>query len=90
VCAACPYREHELHTHEGIEAWALMQQAYTQLNCSNGSVIGLDYSAVLKMAEIMGCDTHSLAHLLPAIEAGLIEGLREHGRTATSDSPSSP
>jgi hypothetical protein len=42
----------------------------------NGSVLGLDLAACLHLAEASGLDTHAIALLLPACEAGLLQGLR--------------
>jgi hypothetical protein len=42
----------------------------------NGSVIGLDLGACLQLAEAGGLDTHAIALLLPACEAGLVQGFR--------------
>jgi hypothetical protein len=38
-------------------------------------VIGIDMHAVLKLATARGCDLAVLSELLPAAEAGLIQGL---------------
>jgi hypothetical protein len=42
----------------------------------NGRVLGLDLAACLHLAEASGLDTHAIALLRPACEAGLLEGLR--------------
>jgi hypothetical protein len=39
-------------------------------------VIGIDLDAALKVGAARGCDIAVLAELLPAAEAGLVEGLR--------------
>ena len=41
-----------------------------------GQIVGLDYGAVLKMAEFLGLNMAAVAALLPFAEAGLIEGMR--------------
>ena len=41
-----------------------------------GQVVGLDYGALLKMAELLGLDTQAVAALLPFAEAGFVEGMR--------------
>jgi hypothetical protein len=43
---------------------------------ANGTVLGLDLGACLQLAEASGLDTHAIALLLPACEAGLLQGLR--------------
>jgi hypothetical protein len=40
-----------------------------------GSVLGIDLTVALKMAEALGYDTAAVAELLPDVEAGLLEGL---------------
>jgi hypothetical protein len=42
----------------------------------SGAVLGLDLDTCLHLAEASGLDTHAIALLLPACEAGLLEGLR--------------
>ena len=41
-----------------------------------GQVVGLDYGALLKMAELLGLDTQAVAALLPFAEAGFVEGMK--------------
>jgi hypothetical protein len=43
----------------------------------NGSVLGLDLAVCLRLAEASGVDTHAIALLLPACEAGVVQGLRD-------------
>jgi hypothetical protein len=42
----------------------------------NGSVLGLDVAACLQVAQASGLDTHTMVLLLPACEAGLVQGFR--------------
>jgi hypothetical protein len=69
--------EHQPCTLEGWHAWELVMQCSSQLRLApNGSVLGLDLGACLHLAEASALDTHAVALLLPACEAGLLEGLR--------------
>jgi hypothetical protein len=43
---------------------------------ANGTVLGLDFSACLRLADASGLDTHAIALLLPGCEAGLLQGFR--------------
>jgi hypothetical protein len=43
----------------------------------DGMVLGLDLATCLHLAEASGLDTHAIALLLPACEAGLLQGLRD-------------
>jgi hypothetical protein len=50
----------------------------TQLRlAANGTVLGLDLGACLSLAEAVSLDTRAIALLLPACEAGLLQGLRD-------------
>ncbi len=42
----------------------------------SGYPIGLDLSALLTLGDALGYDRHALAELLPALEAGLVAGLK--------------
>jgi hypothetical protein len=53
-----------------------MQSASQLRLAANGTVLGLDLGACLRLAEGSGLDTHAIALLLPACEAGLLQGLR--------------
>ena len=44
---------------------------------ADGRVIGLDLTAAMMVGAAKGYDTAALAELLPAIEAGLVIGLRK-------------
>jgi len=41
----------------------------------SGHVIGIDMSAVMKVAEVRGCDLNVVSELLQAAEAGLVEAM---------------
>jgi hypothetical protein len=50
----------------------------TQLRLgANGAVLGLDLAACLKLAEASGLEVRAITLLLPACEAGLLQGLRD-------------
>ena len=42
-----------------------------------GQIVGLDYGAVLKMADLLGLNMKIVAALLPFAEAGFIEGMEQ-------------
>jgi hypothetical protein len=58
------------------EAWEVLLACQGQLQLApSGHVIGIDKDAALRMAEARGGDLAALSELLPAAEAGLVEGL---------------
>jgi hypothetical protein len=65
-----------LITRQEHEAWEVLLACQGQLRLArSGHVIGIDMHAVLKLATARGCDLAVLSELLPAAEAGLIQGL---------------
>ncbi len=42
-----------------------------------GQIIGLDYGAVLRLADLLGLNMKIVAALLPFAEAGFIEGMKQ-------------
>ena len=42
-----------------------------------GQIVGLDYGAVLRLAELLGLNMKIVAALLPFAEVGFIEGMRQ-------------
>ena len=42
-----------------------------------GQIVGLDYGAVLRLAEGLGLNMAAVAALLPFAEAGFIKGMRQ-------------
>jgi hypothetical protein len=67
---------HAPSTLEGIQTWELVTRCSGQLRVAD-TVLGLDLSACLDLARAMGLDLGITAELLPACEAGLLEGLRK-------------
>ena len=58
------------------EVWDVLLACQGQLRlAAGGHVIGIDMSAALRTAAARGCDLAVLSELLPAAEAGLIEGM---------------
>jgi hypothetical protein len=58
------------------EAWDVLLACQGQLRFApSGQVIGIDLNAALKLGTARGSDLAVLSELLPAAEAGLIEGL---------------
>ena len=61
------------HEHE---AWEVLLACQGQLRLApSGHVIGIEMDAALKIGTARGYDLAVLSELLPAAEAGLIEGL---------------
>ena len=59
------------------EAWDVLLACQGQLRLApSGEVIGIDMDAALALATARGHDHAVLSELLPAAEAGLVEGLR--------------
>lgn len=48
------------------------------LRFAGNKVVGIDLPAALMMAEALGYDTTALAELLPAAEAGMLDGMRKN------------
>ena len=42
-----------------------------------GQIVGLDYGAVLALADLLGLNMKAAAALLPFAEAGFIEGMKQ-------------
>ena len=90
----CPYREHTLISLQEHEAWDAVLACQGQLQLApSGHVIGLDMGAALRIGAARGSDLAVLSELLPAAEAGLVEGCCLPGETnrseRLSDSPES-
>ncbi len=78
----CPFDEHALQTTEGSLAWGLIARGSSQIRIGGlGSVIGLDYTPLLKMAEIERMDMRIFSYLLPLAENGLLSGIRKQDPT---------
>jgi hypothetical protein len=69
-------------TIEGWQAWEVFLQCQGQVRAVGSVVVGLDFNAVMAMANSLGYDLRSMTHFLPALEAGLLTGLREQAQTA--------
>jgi hypothetical protein len=65
-----------LISHQEHEAWDVLLACQGQLRrAPSGQVIGIDMNAALKIGAVRGCDLGVLSELLPAAEAGLVEGI---------------
>jgi hypothetical protein len=59
------------------EAWEVLLACQGQLRLApSGHVVGIDMDAALGLAAARGHNLAALSELLPAAEAGLVEGLR--------------
>ena len=45
----------------------------------NGAIIGFDIGSLILICESFGYDTQALIHLIPRIEAGLRQAIKQHG-----------
>jgi hypothetical protein len=62
------------------EAWEVLVACQGQLRLApSRHVIGIDLDAALKIAAARGSDLAVLLELLPAAEAGLVEGVNADG-----------
>ncbi len=55
----------------------MFERAQGQVRAVGHVVVGLDFNAVMGLARALGYDLRAMTHFLPALEAGLIEALRE-------------
>jgi len=63
-------------------AWAVVERCGGQVRTHRGGVYGLDFTAVLLMAEAMGAGTGLLAEILPMVEPIIVSAYREGGENA--------
>ena len=65
-------------TLDGIETLGLIERCQGQVRVAGfGQIVGLDYGAVLKLADLLGLNMTAIAALLPFAEAGLLEGMKQ-------------
>jgi hypothetical protein len=58
------------------EAWDVLLACQGQLRLApSGHMFGIDIHTALELAAARNCDLAALSELLPAAEAGLVEGL---------------
>ena len=72
---------------EGWQAWDVTLKTASQLRAVPGAAIGLDLTACLMIGDALRYDALALAELMPAAEAGLIEGLNRRLADRTPDTP---
>ena len=68
---------HQLETDEGRLAWAVIERSGAQVRTLQRVICGLDFTAILALAEAMGVPTGLLSRVLPAIEAVIVEAYRD-------------
>jgi hypothetical protein len=72
----CPYRKQALISRQEHEAWDVLLACQGQLRLApSGHIVGIDMRAALIVANARGYDLGVLSGLLPAAEAGLVDGL---------------
>jgi hypothetical protein len=64
-------------TIEGWQAWEVFLQCQGQVRAVGSVVAGLDLNAALTLTRALDYDLRAAAHLLPACEMGMLEGLAE-------------
>lgn len=64
-------------TIEGWQAWEVFLQCQGQVRAVGSVVAGLDLNAALTLTRALDYDLRACAHLLPACEMGMLEGLAE-------------
>lgn len=68
----------EPRTPQGWLAWEVIQNCRSQVRTAGmGGVIGLDFGAIMAVAQARGADTGLVAALLPEIETVILTLLRE-------------
>lgn len=73
----CPYKTHEPKSIEGWQAWDLAIRCEGQLRFSEMVATGLDFTAVMRMADALGYDKVATAEFLSSIENGLTAAINE-------------
>ena len=87
VCDACPDLMNRPVSLEGWQAWDVTLKTASQLRAIPGAAIGLDLTACLMVGDALRYDALALAELMPAAEAGLIEGLNRRLADRAPDTP---
>lgn len=75
-CPTCPYREHAPLTDDGLSAWEVFRRSAGQVRAVMGGVYGLDFGAVLLLADAMGALSSVLVDTLPEIEPLVVRAYR--------------
>lgn len=58
-------------------AWDVAMAGQTQVRIApSGHIVGFDLPALFALGQAMGADAGDLAALLPAIEAGMLSGVK--------------
>jgi hypothetical protein len=85
VCATCPYEIERPQTEDGVLAWSVIIRTVGQVRAGMGGAYGLDFTAVLLLAEAMGGALTPLLAELPARDrADHHRSLRRQDRRAMS------
>lgn len=62
---------------EGWQAWDIAIKCSGQLRTAQLAVVGIDFTAAMRLAEALGHDLTAAAHLLPACEDGMVAAINE-------------
>lgn len=73
----CSYDEHAPRSHEGWQAWDVLQRGQLQLRAGPSGPFALDLPALLQIGAASGYDVAALVELLPAGEAGMAAAMAE-------------
>ncbi len=75
-CAGCEHEPPALMD-ENQEAWYLWRHVQTQLRVSFGGIVGVDYTAVRHVAEMLGIEMDTaMLHKMQALEAVLLKEVK--------------
>jgi|SRR5579883_356604 hypothetical protein len=76
ACSGCLYLEHAPQTDYGKAAWEVFRRSAGQVRAVMGGVYGLDFGAVLLLADAMGALNPVLVDALPEIEPLIVRAYR--------------
>ena len=57
----------------------MLERCAGQVRVRDGQVIGFDHGVFYETARALGMDEGIIAEYVPAAEAGMLKGIREHG-----------
>jgi hypothetical protein len=62
---------------DGLTAWAVIERCGGQVRAGMGAPYGLDFAAVLMLADAMGARSALLADILPRIETVIVRSIQK-------------
>ena len=80
-CRSCEYGQGPILREENLDAWELWNLAQTQWRASGFGLVGLDYNAMLKMADLAEIPlTIPTLHKIQALEGAVLESQNKKGQ----------